>query len=159
MTKLTSIVVAGAIVAPLKAVERDAAISELADALVSAGALPAMLRDELVGKVLAREKIGSTGFGKGVAVPHVKHKGITKMAAAIGLSTRGIDFTSLDRQPVYSVFLLLSPEDRPEEHLQAMEVIFRNLGKDTFRRFLRQAQSAAEVQALLGEVDGQSLAG
>lgn len=159
MTKLTSIIVQGAIVVPLRAAERDAAIAELADALVSAGALAPGLRDEVLGKVLAREKIGSTGFGKGVAVPHVKHRGITKMAAAVGLSARGIDFASLDRQPVYSVFLLLSPEDRPEEHLQAMEVIFRNLGKDTFRRFLRQAQTPADVKALLDEVDGQSLAG
>lgn len=159
MTKLTRIVVPGAIAAPLRAVDRDAAIAELADALAAAGAFDASLRDEIVGKILAREKIGSTGFGKGVAVPHVKHKGITAMAAAIGLSPRGLDFTSLDRQPVYSVFLLLSPEDRPEEHLQAMEVIFRNLGKDTFRRFLRQARNPAEVLALLEEVDGQSLAG
>ncbi|GJQ28742.1 MAG: PTS fructose transporter subunit IIA [Phycisphaerae bacterium] len=159
MTKLTRIVVPGAIAAPLRAVDRDAAIAELADALAAAGAFDASLRDEIVGKVLAREKIGSTGFGKGVAVPHVKHKGIATMAAAIGLSPRGLDFSSLDRQPVYSVFLLLSPEDRPEEHLQAMEVIFRNLGKDTFRRFLRQARNPAEVLALLEEVDGQSLAG
>lgn len=159
MIKLTAIVPEGAIVVPLKAAERDAAIAELADALIAAGAAPANLRDEIVSKVLSREKIGSTGFGKGVAVPHVKHRGVAKMAAAVGLSQRGLDFTSLDRQPVYSVFLLLSPEDRPEEHLQAMEVIFRNLGKDTFRRFLRQAQTPQEVRTVIEEVEGQALAG
>jgi mannitol/fructose-specific phosphotransferase system IIA component (Ntr-type) len=81
------------------------------------------------------------------------------MAAAVGLSPTGVDFNALDKQPVYSIFLLLSPEDRPEDHLQAMEVIFKNLSKETFRRFLRQAGSVAEVQDLLSEADGQQLAG
>jgi mannitol/fructose-specific phosphotransferase system IIA component (Ntr-type) len=79
------------------------------------------------------------------------------MHAAVGLSQRGLDFRALDNQPVYSVFLLVSPEDRPEEHLHAMEVIFKNLSKDTFRRFLRQATTVAEVQTLLTEADGQHL--
>ena len=61
----------------------------------------------------------------------------------------------IGRRPV----LLLSPEDRPEEHLQAMEVIFKNLSKDTFRRFLRQAATADEVKTLLEEADNQLLAG
>lgn len=65
--------------------------------------------------------------------------------------------TRLDKQPVYSVFLLLSPEDQPEDHLHAMEVIFKNLSKDTFRRFLRQATSAEEVRTLLVEADEQQL--
>jgi mannitol/fructose-specific phosphotransferase system IIA component (Ntr-type) len=81
------------------------------------------------------------------------------MSAAIGLSPRGIDFNSLDRQPVYSVVLLLSPEDRPEEHLQAMEVVFKNLGKDTFRRFLRQSTTVEQVCELLAQADSQQLPG
>ncbi len=158
MLKLTEIVSEKSIVASLKATDRDAAITELVDALVNAGAAPRSVRDELVTRVLDRERKGSTGFGRGVAVPHVKHKGVTRMVAAIGLSARGVDFSALDRQPVYSVVLLLSPEDRPEEHLQAMEVIFKNLSKDTFRRMLRQATSAGEVWNLLQEADGQHLA-
>lgn len=159
MIKLTQIVDERAVLAPLTGTDRETVIGELLDALIAAGTVPGALRAELLAKILDRERVGSTGFGKGVAVPHVKHRGIQRMSAAIGLSPRGIDFNSLDRQPVYSVFLLLSPEDRPEEHLQAMEVIFRNLGKDTFRRFLRQSQSPAEVRALLEEVDGQALGG
>jgi mannitol/fructose-specific phosphotransferase system IIA component (Ntr-type) len=81
------------------------------------------------------------------------------MAAAIGLSPTGVDFNALDKQPVFSIFLLLSPEDRPEDHLQAMEVIFKNLSKETFRRFLRQATTTEEVLTLLEEADGQQLAG
>ena len=159
MAKLTDIVSEGAIVASLASAERDAVIAELVDALVACGAAKAAIRDELVAKVLERERRGSTGFGRGVAVPHVKHKGVHRMTAAVGLSQRGVDFAALDRQPVYSVVLLLSPEDRPEEHLQAMEVIFKNLSKDTFRRFLRQATTVAEVRTLLEEADGQHIAG
>ncbi len=157
--KMKEIVSEGAVIPQLQAADRDAAITELVDALVASGAAPASIRDELVQKVLERERRGSTGFGKGVAVPHVKFKSVGKMAAAIGLSQRGIDFSSLDRQPVYSVVLLLSPEDQPEEHLRAMEVIFRNLSNDTFRRFLRQANSVEDVMQLLEEADSRQLAG
>ncbi len=156
--KLSSLVIDGAIVAQLTSKERDEVIAELIDALIAAGATDASLRDDLIRSVLDRERKGSTGFGKGVAVPHVKHKSITTMAAAVGLSAGGVDFNALDKQPVYSIFLLLSPEDKPEDHLHAMEVIFKNLSKDTLRRFLRQANSVEEVRTLLEEADNQQLA-
>lgn len=157
--KLTEIVASGAIVPRLGSAERDEVIAELVDALIASGAAEARLRDELIGRILERERRGSTGFGRGIAVPHVKHKNVKRMAAAVGLSPTGVDFNALDKQPVFSIFLLLSPEDRPEDHLQAMEVIFKNLSKETFRRFLRQAGSVPEVQDLLEEADGQQLAG
>jgi len=157
--KLTEIIVPGAIVPRLASSERDAVVGELVDAVLATGAAPLELRDELVARVLERERRGSTGFGKGIAVPHVKHHAITRMTAAVGLSQTGVDFNSLDKQPVYSIFLLLSPQDRPEDHLQAMEVIFKNLGKDTFRRFLRQAATTEEVWTLLEEADSQQLPG
>lgn len=159
MIKLTELVSRGAIVPQLKSSDRDEVIAELIDALLASGAASATIRDELVGRVLEREKKGSTGFGRGVAVPHVKHKSVTKIAAAIGLSSHGVDFNALDKQPVYSVFLLLSPEDRPEDHLQAMEAIFKNLSKDTFRRFLRQSATPEDVLGLLEEADGHGLVG
>lgn len=157
--KLATLIPAGAIVARLTSAERDAAITELIDTLIGCGAAPEHLRQELVSRVLEREVRGSTGFGRGIAVPHVKHKNVTRMAAAVGLSQPGIDFNSVDKQPVYSVFLLVSPSDQPEEHLHAMEVIFRNLSKETFRRFLRQAQSSEDVRTLIEEADGQQIGG
>lgn len=156
--KLLEIVAEQAIVPDLKATQRDEVIGELIDAIVAAGAADAAIRDDLVARVLQREAAGSTGFGRGVAVPHVKHPDATRMAAAIGISRTGVDFNSLDQQPVYSIFLLVSPLDRPEEHLQAMEVIFKNLSKDTFRRFLRQAENVQDVLTLLEEADNQQLA-
>jgi len=157
--KLLDMIGPGAVVVPLTAGDRDGAVRELVGALTAGGATPAALQDELVTKLLARERVHSTGFGRGVAVPHAKHAGLSRLIAAVGLSPRGLDFSSLDNQPVYSVFLLLSPESRPEEHLQAMEVLFKNLTKDSFRRGLRQARSAEEVRQILREADGHHLGG
>lgn len=157
--KLSEIVVGGAVVPELASSDRDEVIAELVDALVAAEAVGAEHRDTLIERLLAREQKSSTGFGRGVAVPHAKHSSVNGISVAVGLSKNGVEFESLDKQPVYSVFLLLSPEDRPEDHLQAMEVIFKNLSKDTFRRSLRQAGGVEEVRALLAEADAQHLGG
>ena len=157
--KFSEIVVNEAIIPTLQATERDAVITELVDAIIAAGVCDAAIREKMIEKLLDRERKGSTGFGRGVAVPHVKIEGPTRLAAAIGLSDQGVEFNALDKQPVHSVFLLVSPADSPEDHLQAMEVIFKNLGKPTFRRFLRQARSVQEVVTLLEEADTQQLAG
>ena len=131
--KLTEIITPDSIRVPLESTERNEVISELIDTLIAAGAADASIRDELLEKVLERERKHSTGFGRGVAVPHVKHKSIEKMTAAIGVSSSGIDFNSLDKQPVYTVFLLLSPQSRPEEHLaillQKLELTLPNKPK------------------------------
>lgn len=157
MLKLSDFIAKDAIVAQLSAAKRDDAIHELVDALIAAGAAPKTLRDTLVRLILDREKKGSTGFGKGVAVPHVKHEKIRKMTATIGISAAGIDFNALDKSPVYTIFLLLSPADKPDEHLQAMENIFSHLQRETFRRFLRQATTTEQVMELIEEADGQQL--
>jgi len=157
--KLCDIVRKEAIIPALNATDRDAAVGELLDAAIATGAGDLGQRDQILAAILERENRGSTGFGRGVAVPHVKHAAVKRIAAAVGLSQTGIDFNSLDKQPVYSVFLLLSPEDDPEQHLQAMEVIFKSLSQDTFRRFLRQATTTDEIFSLLEECDSQQLAG
>jgi mannitol/fructose-specific phosphotransferase system IIA component (Ntr-type) len=157
--RLTDIVIPDAIIPTLGSADRDQVLAELLDALIAAGAASPADRKALLGAVLEREKRGSTGFGKGVAVPHVKHGSASGVSLAIGLSQTGVDFNSLDKQPVYSVFLLLSPADNPEEHLKAMEVIFKNLSYDTFRRFLRQATTKEAVLELLEDADSQQLGG
>ena len=154
--KLLEIVVKKAILPTLTATARDSAIAEIVDALVDAGALSHKLRDDFVKAVIRRENRGSTGFGHGVAVPHVKHRAISKMAVTVAVSQTGVEFNALDKQPVYSIFLLLSPEDQPEEHLDAMEAIFGYLSQETFRRFLRQAKSVDDVIALLEEADARA---
>ena len=151
--KLSEFIVSDAILPNLEATDRDGALRELVSSLARAGALPDGAVDEVLEAIIKREQNGSTGFGKGVAVPHVKHPKVKKMAGTIGRSQAGIDFAALDHQPVYTVMLLLSPENQPQQHLQAMNVIFNNLQKDMFRRFLRQSTTRQAIQELLEEAD------
>ncbi len=151
--KLSDIMVADAIVPDLSAGSRDEAIEQLVQALAEAGAIPKKDVEEVSKAVLAREMQATTGIGKGVALPHAKLKGIKKPVGTIGCSSEGIDFAALDSKPVYSVILLLSSPDNPDEHLQAMEAIFKHVQRDMFRKFLRQAETRQAVTDLIAEAD------
>ena len=155
--KLLEIVVKDAIEPTLEAATRDEIITLLVDRLIAAKAVDGGLRDDYIKSIIKREKRGSTGFGHGVAVPHVKHPDIKKLVAAVGICQEGIDFNSLDGNPVHSIFLIISPEQKPEEHLEAMEAVFSNLSQETFRSFLMQASSVDEVMTLLEEADSSAL--
>ena len=151
--KLRDFIVTDAIVPELAAADRDGALRELVTALAGSGTLPASAVDEIVAALIKREQNGSTGFGKGVAVPHVKHAKIKQMSGTVGRSAAGVDFAALDHQPVYTIVLLLSPENQPQQHLQAMNTVFTNLQKDMFRKFLRQATTRETIVELLDEAD------
>ena len=151
--KLSEFIVREAIIPDLSASDRDGALRELVTSLAAAGTISSDAVDEVVAALVKREQNGSTGFGKGVAVPHVKHAKVRKMAGTVGRSVNGIDFAALDHQPVYSIVLLLSPENQPQQHLQAMNAVFNNLQKDTFRRFLRQSDTREKIIELLDEAD------
>ena len=154
--KLADVVCHDAIIAQLSSSERDAVIEELVQSLSDHKKIRAADVKTLADAVIKRENEASTGIGKGVSVPHVKHDAITEPVAVVGCSQDGIDFSSLDKQPVYSVFLLLSPASNPDKHLQAMETIFKNLQKDDFRRFLRQAHTAEAIVDAIKEADEDS---
>jgi mannitol/fructose-specific phosphotransferase system IIA component (Ntr-type) len=151
--KLRELVVEDAIITKLMGTKRNEILGELMDALVAAGKVPAEHRDAFVDGAVKRENRGSTGFGYGVAVPHVKTPDTDQLHIAVGISDAGIDFKALDKEPVHSVFLLISPEERPEEHIDAMEAIFGHLSRDQFRRFLRQAETKEDILTLLDEAD------
>src|SRR5947199_8272171 len=151
--KLREFIITDAIIPELAATDRDGAIRELVTSLATAGGRPESAVDEVVTALIKREQNGSTGFGKGVAVPHAKHAKVKQMAGTIGRSEAGIDFAALDHQPVYSIVLLLSPENQPQQHLQAMNIVFSNLQKDMFRKFLRQSATREAIVELLDEAD------
>jgi len=142
-----------AIITELRAADRDGAIAELVHAVAKAGKLENSRPADVIRAVVKRENEGTTGMGKGIALPHVKHKALKHVVAAIGLKAEGLDFAALDKQPVYSIILLLSPADDPDEHLQAMEKVFRHIQQEKFRKFLRQCGTAEEVLDLLQEAD------
>jgi PTS system nitrogen regulatory IIA component len=151
--KLSDIIIGDAIVPSLANKTRDAVIGELVESLAEAGAVSKQRVKEITKAILAREAQATTGIGKGVALPHAKLKGIKKPIATIGCSSEGIDFASLDSKPVYSVILLLSSPDNPDEHLQAMETIFKHVQRDIFRKFLRQSESREAIIDLIKEAD------
>ncbi|HBG77941.1 MAG: PTS sugar transporter subunit IIA [Phycisphaerae bacterium] len=150
--KIADFVCTKAILPRLESVKRDDVIRELVAALDKAGKLGKDSDVDVAKAVIKRENEASTGIGKGVAVPHIKHKGVKKVIAAIGVSATGIDFSSLDKQPVYTVILLISPAEG-DQHLQAMEAIFDHLQNDNFRKFLRQSTTAEQIKELLVEAD------
>lgn len=151
--KLSDFFVPEAVIPELQATDRNGVIKELITALCDSGQISADDSTAVARAVIQRENQGTTGFGKGVAVPHVKHAAITKMMATVGRSSTGVDFAALDRAPVYTIVLLLSPPDSPDEHLAAMESIFKHLQRDNLRRFLRQASTREEIAALIEEAD------
>ncbi len=151
--KLSDIMVSDAIVPELKARTRDEAIAELVEMLAGAGAISKKSVKDVTKAILAREAQATTGIGKGVALPHAKLKGVKKPIATIGRSSEGIDFAALDSKPVYIVILLMSNPDNPDEHLQAMETIFKHVQRDMFRKFLRQSETKEAIVDLIQEAD------
>ncbi len=152
--KLLDLIDRKSIVAELSSTDRNGVIRELVEVLAKAELIDESLVEGIVRSIVTRERTrGTTGFGKGVAVPHVKVDGLPRIVAAVGRSAGGVDFGSLDGQPVYSVFLIVSPSEQPEEHLRAMDLIFRHLQQEQFRRFLRQADDTEKIFDLLNEAD------
>ena len=155
--KLCDFVVPGAIVSELPSGNKETAIRAMVSSLRNAGSIKAADEDDIVAAILKREELGSTGIGRGVAVPHTKHGSTGKLIAAIALAKEGIDFASLDGEPVYIIFLLISPPDRPGDHLRGLENISRHLRNDHFCKFLRQSKTQADIWELLTEADNNEL--
>ena len=152
--KLLDVISRNSIIAELEATDRNGVIRELVEVLATAKSIEASAVEGIVRSIITRERTrGTTGFGKGVAVPHVKVDRLSRIVAAVGRSSRGVDFGSLDGQSVYSVFLIVSPTEQPEEHLRAMDLIFRHLQQEQFRKFLRQADQVEKIYDLLSEAD------
>jgi PTS system fructose-specific IIA component/PTS system nitrogen regulatory IIA component len=120
---------------------------------LDAGKINADEQESIVKAILKREELGSTGIGRGVAVPHTKHPSVDRLVGTVAVSAEGVNFSSLDGEKVQLLFLLISPPDRPGDHLRALENISRQLRDDTFCRFLKKATSAEEIQQLLDEAD------
>jgi len=137
----------------LTANDKEGVITELVGALVGAGAIGEEQRDNIVKAIMKREELGSTGIGRGIAVPHTKHASVDQLVGTVGVSVEGVDFNSLDGEKVQLLFLLVSPPDRPGDHLRALENISRQLRDETFCRFLKQSKNADDIQQLLEEAD------
>jgi PTS system fructose-specific IIA component/PTS system nitrogen regulatory IIA component len=157
--KFADFVHVDAIRANLSAEDKESIIRELVQGLAAAGKVKAGEADGIVAAIMKREELGSTGIGRGVAVPHTKHPSVERLVGTVGVSHDGVDFNSLDGEKVQLFFLLVSPPDRPGDHLRALENISRQLRDDTFCRFLKLAKSPADIFQLLEEADNNHFSG
>jgi fructose-specific phosphotransferase system IIA component len=156
--KFGDFVSSDAIRAQLGADDKEGAIREMIDSLLKAGKISAGEVDGIVKAIMKREELGSTGIGRGVAVPHAKHASVQRLVGTVAVSNEGIDFNSLDGEKVQLFFLLISPPDRPGDHLRALENISSQLRDDTFCKFLKQASTADDIRQLLDEADNNGFA-
>jgi len=150
---LTDFVISEAILPDLKVSSKEDAIRAMVASLKECEAIPSDDDESIVAAIMKREELGSTGIGNGVAVPHTKHPSVDRLIATVALTHDGVDFASLDGGDVYILFLLVSPPDKPGDHLRGLENISRHLRSQTFCNFLKQAKTREEVVELLKEAD------
>jgi PTS system fructose-specific IIA component/PTS system nitrogen regulatory IIA component len=151
--KFADFVSVEAIRSDLHASTKEGVVREMAESLLEAGRISASEIESIVKAIMKREELGSTGIGRGVAVPHTKHPSVDRLVGTVAVSREGVDFESLDGEKVQLFFLLISPPDRPGDHLRALENISRQLRDDMFCKYLKQAKTKEDIQQLLEEAD------
>jgi PTS system fructose-specific IIA component/PTS system nitrogen regulatory IIA component len=151
--KFADFVLSDAVQAEIKATDKQGVIREMVQSIVNAGGIKKEDYEGIVKAIVKREELGSTGIGRGIAVPHAKLASVKRIVGCVAVNGDGVDFDSLDCEKVQLFFLLISPMDSPGDHLRALEHITRQLKDDTFCRFLKQAKTKADILALLEEAD------
>jgi mannitol/fructose-specific phosphotransferase system IIA component (Ntr-type) len=151
--RMSDFVVRDAINPDLAANSKEAVIREMVEGLRAAGQFRGADPEDIVRAILKREFLGSTGIGRGVAIPHTKHGSADRLVGTIAVSHKGVAFESLDGEPVHVFVILVSPQDRPGDHLRALENVSRCLRDDNFVRALRNATTRDEITALLDRAE------
>jgi len=149
--KILDFLSVNAVVAELTATTKKDVLEELVALLSKEG----KVKDAkaTVDVLIEREKLGSTGIGQGIAIPHAKTDQATQVVAAFGLSRRGVQFDALDGEPVNIFFLLVAPPEAAGLHLKALARISRLLKDKFFRQALRETRSAPEILKLIKDED------
>ncbi|HMF16564.1 MAG TPA: PTS sugar transporter subunit IIA [Gemmataceae bacterium] len=149
--RMSDFVVKEAISPDLSATTKEGVIREMVENLRAAGFFKGSEPEDILKAILKRELLGSTGIGRGVAIPHTKHNSVDRLIGTVAVSRAGVAFESLDGEPVHVFVLLISPQDRPGDHLRALENVSRSLRDDGFVRSLRQATTREAIWAMLDD--------
>ena len=149
---IKTLVDSATMLAEVKAKTKEAALKELLQAAQDAGVFAKKVGAALGKRLSEREAIGSTGLGNGVAVPHVKHEGIERSSLVLARTKVGIEWQAIDGRPVHIMFLVVSPSEDPEAHLQCLRWISTLTRSSDFRRFLLDAKDAQQMRELLREL-------
>ena len=146
-----------AITTEVKAAKKEEVVKELVELLISTGEIEKRHRNKLIDNLMARESLGSTAIGQGIAIPHAKSDCVDKLVAAFGLSKKGVDFDSLDGEPVYIFFLLVAPQDSAGPHLKALARISRLLKDKYLRDSLRSCQDEKAIIKIISQEDEKKI--
>jgi len=146
-----------AIVTDIQSSKKEEVIKELVDALINAGNIEKRCRNKLIESLMAREALGSTAIGQGIAIPHAKSDCVEHLVAAFGLSKKGVDFDSLDGELAYIFFLLVAPQDSAGPHLKALARISRLLKDKYFRDTLRNCEDDKAVIKIITQEDEKKI--
>ena len=130
---------------------KEMILDSLVSHAISAKVLPKGRKDQVLEMLAEREERGSTAFGKGIAVPHARVPGLKKPAGIVARSSEGVDFRAIDGEPVHAFLLLISPENRADEHLETLRWISQSVRDPDFVSFVRQAQTPEAVLDVLQE--------
>jgi PTS system nitrogen regulatory IIA component len=149
--KITDILDEASVIQDLSSTSKKGILEELSNVLVERGKLPD--RDKVVEVLLEREKLGSTGIGDGIAIPHGKMKGIKGLVTSFGRSIKGVNFESIDNKPTHLFFLLVAPENSAGVHLKALARISRLLKDSGFRNRLMEASDRQDLFRIIAEED------
>lgn len=147
--KISEILAPTAIVTELKGTGKKDVLGELTDALLKTE--PGLTREEVLKVLLERERLGSTGIGDGVAIPHGKLKDIDRLLISFGLSRGGVDFDSMDSKPAHLFFLLIAPEESVGIHLKTLARISKLLKSTAVRERLQSASGSEEIHRIIKE--------
>jgi nitrogen PTS system EIIA component len=149
--KITDILHEDSIIGELTSRDKKGVLEELVSVLVDRGRLTN--KEKPLQVLLERERLGSTGIGDGIAIPHGKLKEIKSIICSFGRTKEGIDFQSIDEKPSHLFFLLFAPEESAGEHLQALARLSRILKDGRLRKRLMQVASKKEIYRLIAEED------
>lgn len=143
-----------AFVIELQSDDKKGALRELVEAARAAHGLARLPVADVVDAIVAREKLGSTGLGGGVAIPHVKCSAVKAAIGAFGRSTRGIDYNAVDGERVHLLFLILASTTRPEEEfMEARRCVALAVRRPNFCKFARSAKTAKDIEEIFDEAD------
>lgn len=148
--KILDVLSKESIVADLKASDKKGVLEELGAPVAELAGMP--LHD-IVRVLMERERLGSTGIGGGIGIPHGKLKGISDLILGFGLSRKGVDFEALDNRPTHIFFLLLTPENSTGLHLKLLARISRILKNEPFKEKLLVAKESDDILSVIGEED------
>jgi mannitol/fructose-specific phosphotransferase system IIA component (Ntr-type) len=151
--KLTDFISKKAIVPTLKATDKKGAIQELVQAARKAYDGEKFVVTSVVDAIVAREKVGSTGIGGGVGVPHAKLDGIKSVIGAFGRASSPMEFNAVDGEKVSLIFLILSPPAKAEAYLKALQKVMASLKKPNFVKFLKGAKTSKDIEEIFREVE------